>query len=123
MLDPLETYQAAIDDLPDEVMVFLLGSLDEGQKKKVVYPYAAPERIGWHFVPLETRKGVPLKEMTDAQREAARQLLAAALSESGYKKADSIMNREKLLEELENLDDVQKVAANFDMDMAELAKA
>ena len=29
----------------------------------------------------------------------------------------------KLLEELEDLDDVQKVAANFDMDVAEMAKA
>ena len=36
------------------------------------------------------------------------------------KAAESLL---KLLEELENLDDVQKVAANFDMDMAELAKA
>jgi YebC/PmpR family DNA-binding regulatory protein len=36
------------------------------------------------------------------------------------KAAESLL---KLLEELENLDDVQKVAANFDMDMAEMAKA
>jgi len=36
------------------------------------------------------------------------------------KAAESLL---KLLDELENLDDVQKVAANFDMDMAELAKA
>ena len=36
------------------------------------------------------------------------------------KPAESLL---KLLEELENLDDVQKVAANFDMDMAEMAKA
>ena len=36
------------------------------------------------------------------------------------KSAESLL---KLLEELENLDDVQKVAANFDMDMAEMAKA
>jgi transcriptional/translational regulatory protein YebC/TACO1 len=36
------------------------------------------------------------------------------------KAAESLL---KLLDELENLDDVQKVAANFDMDMAELARA
>ena len=29
----------------------------------------------------------------------------------------------KLMEELEDLDDVQKVEANFDMDLAEMAKA
>ena len=29
----------------------------------------------------------------------------------------------KLLDELEDLDDVQKVAANFDIDVAEMAKA
>jgi hypothetical protein len=78
-----------------------LSTLDDAQKQKVRFAYEAPERIQWHFVPLETRKGVPLKEMTELQREAARQLLATALSEAGYKKADSIMNLEKLLQELE----------------------
>lgn len=78
-----------------------LSTLDDAQKQKVRFAYEAPERVQWHFVPLETRKGIPLKEMTEPQREAARQLLAAALSEAGYKKADSIMNLEKLLQELE----------------------
>ena len=79
----------------------LLASLDDAQKEKVLFPYQTAERPQWHFVPLETRKGVPLKEMTEAQREAARALLATALSESGYEKADTIMSLEKLLQELE----------------------
>ena len=36
------------------------------------------------------------------------------------KAAESLL---KLMEELEELDDVQKVEANFDIDLAELAKA
>ncbi|HXG71681.1 MAG TPA: YebC/PmpR family DNA-binding transcriptional regulator [Gemmatimonadaceae bacterium] len=36
------------------------------------------------------------------------------------KTAESLL---KLLEELEELDDVQKVAANFDMDVAQLSGA
>jgi transcriptional/translational regulatory protein YebC/TACO1 len=36
------------------------------------------------------------------------------------KNAESVL---KLMEELEDLDDVQKVESNFDIDLAEMAKA
>lgn len=79
----------------------LLGSLDGGQKEKIVVDFDSAERVKWHFVPLDTRKGLPLKEMTEEQRKYARDLLSTALSEAGYKKADGIMHLEKLLESLE----------------------
>ena len=79
----------------------LIGSLDEPQKAQIAIPYDSPERVKWHFVPLETRKGLPLKEMTEEQRKHAHTLLKTALSESGYKKTDSIMQLEQLLQALE----------------------
>jgi hypothetical protein len=79
----------------------LLGSLDKSQQAKIGIPYDSPDRVKWHFVPLETRKGLPLKEMNEEQRKHARTLLTTALSESGFKKADSIMHLEQLLQALE----------------------
>lgn len=82
----------------------LLGSLDDSQKAEIALPYDSADRVKWHFVPLESRKGLPLKEMTEEQRKHARTLLNTALSESGYKKADSIMHLEQLLQALEGPD-------------------
>src|SRR6187397_2185413 len=47
-----------------------LKTLDDGQRAKAQYAFDAEERFNWHFIPRE-RKGLPLKEMTPAQREAA----------------------------------------------------
>lgn len=82
----------------------LLSALDESQQKTVRLPYDSPKRVEWNFVPLDTRKGLPLKEMSEEQRELSRSLLATALSEVGYKKADQIQNLERLLEVLEGPD-------------------
>jgi len=50
---------------------------------------------------METRKGLPLREMNDAQRTAAMGLMAAILSESGFRRAVDIMAYEAILLELE----------------------
>ncbi len=75
--------------------------LDAEQRKLTVMPYAAPERLDWHFIPKDQRKGLQVKNMTAAQRQAAQQLLQTALSEAGYSKATRIMHLENLLHELE----------------------
>lgn len=82
----------------------LIGSLDDAQKAQISKAYDSPERVKWHFVPLDTRKGLPLKEMNEDQRKYARTLLTTALSESGFKKADTIMHLEQLLQALEGPD-------------------
>jgi hypothetical protein len=79
----------------------LLASLDEGQRSKAKLGYDSPERPKWNFVPLETRKGLPLKEMTEEQRGLARSLMSTALSEAGREKAESIVHLERLLRALE----------------------
>ena len=84
-----------------------LSGLNEEQKKKIQFSFDDKERFNWHFVPLQdknkqsTRKGLRLQEMTEAQRDAARELLKSGTSESGYRTALAIMSLENILLELE----------------------
>src|SRR5262249_43114667 len=61
------------------------------------------ERMRWHFVPNEQfpRKGVQIKEMSEAQRALARDLLKTGLSARGYVTAASIMELENVLKVIE----------------------
>ena len=54
-----------------------------------------------HFMPLDNRKGLALREMNDAKRTAGLRLVRAALSESGYDKTNKIMSLESVLKQLE----------------------
>ncbi len=76
-------------------------TLNEDQKGKALMAYDAPARTDWHYIPKPTRKGLQIKEMTDAQRTAALELLNSALSAVGYGKATKIMELESILHELE----------------------
>lgn len=78
---------------------FLAGLTPE-QKAKASFEFADAERLNWHFIP-RARKGLPVKEMNEEQRKAAHALFATGLSESGYKKATTIMSLEAILRELE----------------------
>ncbi|MEW4490375.1 DUF3500 domain-containing protein [Thalassoglobus sp. JC818] len=75
--------------------------LDADQKKTAVFEYGSPERLGWHFIPKDERKGLQVKHMTEAQQKAAFALLKNALSETGYQKTRQIMELEKVLNEFE----------------------
>jgi hypothetical protein len=82
-------------------------SLTAEQKGKAVLPFDSKERVNWHFIPMQdagkrpTRKGLPLQDMNEKQKKAALALLAAGTSESGNKKALTIMSLEAILRELE----------------------
>lgn len=78
-----------------------LGQLDAAQQAKAVMAYADQQRVDWHFIPKDARKGLQIKEMTEPQRQGAHALLQAALSQIGYEKATRIMSLEKLLRSLE----------------------
>lgn len=78
----------------------LISSLDKAQIAKATFPFDSPERINWHFIPRE-RKGLPIKEMTGAQRALAFGLLQSGLGASGYLKATTIMSLEQILKEIE----------------------
>lgn len=76
-------------------------TLDDAQKAKALVPYDSKDRTNWNFIPLPTRKGLPLMEMDTAQQTAALRTLRAALSDAGYDKAGKIMQNEAVLRLLE----------------------
>ena len=78
-----------------------LATLDPARKTKAALPFTSDERENFRYTPRE-RAGLPLKEMTDSQREAAIALVDSALSENGKLKATQIMSLEAVLAEIEN---------------------
>ena len=76
--------------------------LDKNQKQQATYSFNSSERYNWHFIPKDDRKGISFNEMSEKQRAAARELMKTALSNEGYKKADAIMQLEKVLKVVEN---------------------
>ena len=80
-----------------------LASLSPEQRDRAVFPFDSEERMRWHYVPNETfpRKGLTIKDMTEAQRVLAHELLKTGLSARGYLTATSIMELEKVLRAIE----------------------
>ncbi|GAB4028344.1 DUF3500 domain-containing protein [Spirosoma koreense] len=93
--------QQRIKDEMTDAATALLGMLNADQKQKITYPFDDAERFNWHFVPRE-RKGLPLKQMTAEQRQAAMAMLKTALSQRGYDKAMDIMDTENVLRVIDN---------------------
>ena len=70
-----------------------LSSLTPEQRDKANLKFEDANRFDWHYVPRPgQRKGLPLKDMTPAQRQAAQKLLASALSAKGIRQTGQIMN-------------------------------
>ena len=80
-----------------------LASLTPDQRQRATFPFDSDERLHWHFVPNEQfpRKGVQIKEMSEAQRALAWNLLKTGLSARGYTTATSIMELENILKSVE----------------------
>ena len=78
-----------------------LDTLSDVQRSGAMMAYDVPQRTDWHYIPKPTRKGLQVKEMNDAQRKAAFELLNSALSAVGYDKARKVMRLESILHELE----------------------
>lgn len=93
--------EAAVGEAMSAAATAYLTGLDDAQRAKGVLPYADKQRVDWHFIPKDWRKGLQIKELTEAQRQAAHRLLQSALSQAGYTKATKIMSLEKLLYALE----------------------
>jgi Protein of unknown function (DUF3500) len=75
--------------------------LSATQKAKAQFAFDDSERYNWHYIPID-RKGIPLKELTPDQRKAGFDLLHTVLSDTGFDKATSVMQLEKVLKEVEN---------------------
>ena len=75
-------------------------SLEPEKQKKAGFGLDDAERLNWHFVP-KARKGLPLKEMSEKQRELALAFLRTGLSEKGFATATGIMQLDTILKEIE----------------------
>jgi hypothetical protein len=80
-----------------------VNSLSPAQRQQAVFPFDSAERLHWNFIPTEAfpRNGLTVKEMSDAQRSRAHELLKAGLSQRGYLTATAIMDLETVLGGLE----------------------
>src|SRR2546430_3503438 len=67
-------------------------TLSPEQQQRAMFTFTDDERLNWAFVP-KARKGLPFKDMTPAQHDAAIALLKAGVSQRGFEKADAIMNQ------------------------------
>jgi hypothetical protein len=72
----------------------LVESLTPEQRQKIALPLDSSDRTRFHFVPvnMHPRLGLPFKEMTEAQRQKAHDLLRSGLSQRGYTTTMTIIN-------------------------------
>jgi hypothetical protein len=84
-----------VPDLVSATNNFLV-SLTPEQTAKVRYQFKDDERMNWYFVPME-RNGLTFKEMQPSQQRLAFSMVNAALGQSGFQKATTIMSLEDVL--------------------------
>ena len=80
-----------------------VSSLTADQRAKAVHPIASEEWTRWNFIPASMfpRNGISFKELNQAQRQRAHDLMKASLSQTGYLTAASVMQLENVLREIE----------------------
>jgi hypothetical protein len=77
-----------------------LETLDAGQRVRASFAFESDVRFAWDFRPGK-REGLSLADMTATQRDAARAILDAALSERGAAEVRAIIALEPVLGDLE----------------------
>ncbi|MXX32132.1 MAG: DUF3500 domain-containing protein [Chloroflexi bacterium] len=75
-------------------------SLDAEQRAKTIYDFMDGERIFWYYPPTN-RHGLPLRDMSQDQREMALALMRAGLSDRAFDQAVGIIDLEVILGEIE----------------------
>jgi hypothetical protein len=76
----------------------LADGLDPAQRHRALHPFAAEERFDWGYTP-RTRPGLPLRAMSEVQRQAVWSLVDEALSAEGAAKARGVLALEAILQE------------------------
>ena len=98
----LPTTEAPNHDMIDAAKHFL-SITPESQRQKLVFAFDSDERTNWNFVPMTgKRKGLSLKEMSEAQRMSMHALLQSTLSTKGYLKTTGIQHLEQILGVIED---------------------
>ena len=83
-----------------DAAVKFLATLTAEQRAKTAFPVDDGEWRKWNNIHRYTRQGVSFKEMSDAQRSAAFDLLKASLSAKGLEKSRSIMRLNETIAEM-----------------------
>jgi hypothetical protein len=80
-----------------------IGALTADQRARAAFAFEDAERLRWHFIPNEMfpRKGLMIKDMTEAQRQLAHGLLKTGLSQRGYLAVTEIISLEDILKAIE----------------------
>lgn len=78
-----------------------ISTLDSAQRLRTLYPFDIDERYNFHYIPRE-RKGIMINDLTDAQKQAAFNLVKTCLSDDAVKKVKAIMQLDNVLKELEH---------------------
>jgi hypothetical protein len=81
-----------------------LAALPEDRRLGAKAAFQSRDRTTWRYTP-GSRPGLPLQDMSPAQREAAQALLRSFLSADGFLKVQSIIALETVLRELERWDE------------------
>jgi hypothetical protein len=90
---------AAARAMSDAANAFLK-DLNAEQRSKASFKFEDDQRFEFRFTP-RARTGLPIKEMTEAQRQRAHTLLKTGLSMRGYTTATTIMDLENVLKAIE----------------------
>jgi hypothetical protein len=85
---------------PAAAALELVNATPTDARARLLQPFTDEARSDWHYTP-RARSGIPYKEMTPAQRQAANALLRTALSAPGLDKVHAIMALEIALREME----------------------
>jgi hypothetical protein len=89
-----------------------LATLDDGRRRRALFPFADAERMNWHYVP-RRREGLAFKDMTAPSRAAAHDLMKAALSGAGYAKAANVIRLEEVLRQVESFGFMSRDPENY----------
>src|SRR5262249_32247324 len=80
--------------------IAFINSLAAEARSKASFSFNDEQRFDWHYIP-RARKGVPFKDLDQAQRQLANGLLSSGLNQQGFIKAATIMSLEDGLREIE----------------------
>jgi hypothetical protein len=80
-----------------------MATLDDAGRAKLLFPFDGPQRTRWSNLPspIFQREGLRLADLSAPQRTAVMTLLAAALSNAGYRKVEEIMQGDEVLRQAE----------------------
>jgi hypothetical protein len=80
--------------------VAFVNSMPSEARSKATFALEDEQRFDWHYIP-RPRKGVPFKDLDQAQRQLANALLSTGLNQQGFVKAATIMSLEDVLRDIE----------------------